>query len=55
MKKKRRGENILETCEKQKHKLACNPDFKLLVVLGAPRSAFLAYFQPPGASNSLTV
>jgi hypothetical protein len=52
MKKKRRGKhfkNILKT----KNKLACNPDFKLPVVLSAPRSAFLAYFQPPGASKSL--
>jgi hypothetical protein len=31
----------------------CNPDFKLLVALGVPRSAFLADFQPAGASNSL--
>jgi hypothetical protein len=32
-------------------KLACSPDFKLLVALGAPRSALLADFQPPGASK----
>jgi hypothetical protein len=29
----------------------CNPDFKLLVALSVPRSAFLAYFQPAGASR----
>jgi hypothetical protein len=53
--KQKEGEeaNILKTFKKQNKKLACNPDFKLLVALGAPRSAFLAYFQPAGASNSL--
>jgi hypothetical protein len=30
----------------------CNPDFKLLVALSAPRSGFLPSFQPPGASGS---
>jgi hypothetical protein len=46
-------EPILKTVEKQKHNLACHPDFKLLVVLSVPRSAFLASFQPAGASKSL--
>jgi hypothetical protein len=32
---------------------ACIPDFKLLVALSAPRNAFLAEKQPPGASKSL--
>jgi hypothetical protein len=44
--------NILKTLKKQKNKLACNPDSGLLVVLSVPRSAFLAYFQPAGASRS---
>jgi hypothetical protein len=50
---KRGGKNILKTSKKQKHNLACIPDFKLLVVFSVPRSAFLAYFQPAGASRSL--
>jgi hypothetical protein len=32
----------------------CNPDFSLLVALGVPRSAFLACFQPAGASRRPT-
>jgi hypothetical protein len=52
-KTKRRGENILKTFKKQKNKVACNPDSGRAVVLGAPRSAFLADFQPAGAPNSL--
>jgi hypothetical protein len=37
----------------KKTKVACNPDLGPAVVLSAPRSAFLADFQPPGASKSL--
>jgi hypothetical protein len=51
-KTKRRGKDYLKAFEKQKNNLVCNPDFKLLVALGAPRSGFLADFQPPGASKS---
>jgi hypothetical protein len=51
MKKQKGEENILKTVKKQKHNLACNPDFSLLVALSVPRSAFLAYFQPAGASR----
>jgi hypothetical protein len=52
--KKRRGgtqhfEDMLNT---KKQKLACNPDLGPAVVLSAPRSAFPAYSQPPGASRS---
>jgi hypothetical protein len=42
---------MLKTVKKQKHNLACNPDFSLLVALSVPRSAFLADFQPAGASR----
>jgi hypothetical protein len=38
--------------KKQKNNLACNADLGLAVVLSAPRTAFLAYFQPAGASRS---
>jgi hypothetical protein len=44
---------MFKTVKKQKHNLACIPDFKLLVALSVPRSGFLAEFQPAGASNSL--
>jgi hypothetical protein len=37
----------------QKKHVVCNPDSGLLVALTVPRSAFLAYFQPAGASRSL--
>jgi hypothetical protein len=47
-------EHMFKTIKQQRHHLACIPDFKLLVALGVPRcSAFLAYFQPAGASGSL--
>jgi hypothetical protein len=36
-----------------KNKVACIPDSGRAVALGAPRSAFLADFQPAGASKSL--
>jgi hypothetical protein len=39
--------------KKQKHKVACNPDSGRAVALSVPRNAFLAYFQPAGASRSL--
>jgi hypothetical protein len=34
-----------------KNNVACNPDLGRAVVLSVPRSAFLAYFQPAGASR----
>jgi hypothetical protein len=40
--------------KKHSNNVACNPDFKLLVALSAPRSAFLADFQPAGASRRPT-
>jgi hypothetical protein len=46
-------QNILKALTRQKHRLACNPDSGAAVVLSAPRSAFLPYLQPAGASNSL--
>jgi hypothetical protein len=54
MKKKgeERRTQILKAFEKQKTRLACNADLGPAVALGAPRSGFLADFQPPGASNS---
>ena len=38
---------------KTKNNVACKADSGLLVVFSAPRSVFLAYFQPAGASRSL--
>jgi hypothetical protein len=35
--------------KKHKNHAVRNPDFKLLVALGVPRSAFLAYSQPAGS------
>jgi hypothetical protein len=49
--KQRRGKNMLKT-KKHKNHVVCNPDSGLLVALGVPRSAFLANFQPAGASRS---
>jgi hypothetical protein len=49
-------ENTEKTKKKKKNNknhVVCKPDFKLPVALSAPRSACLADFQPPGASNSL--
>jgi hypothetical protein len=51
-KKKERRKHFKKT-KNIKTKVVCNPDFKLLVALGAPRSGFLADFQPAGASKSL--
>jgi hypothetical protein len=39
---KNKASKTLEKREKLKNKLVCNPDFKLLVALGAPRGGFLA-------------
>jgi hypothetical protein len=39
--------------QQQNNNLACNADSGRAVVLSLPRSAFLAYFQPAGASRSL--
>jgi hypothetical protein len=50
--KKKERRNHFKKTKNIKTKVVCNPDFKLLVALGAPRSAFLADSQPPGASNS---
>jgi hypothetical protein len=50
--KQKREENSLKTSWEEKNKLACNADVGPAVVLSAPRSALLAYFQPPGASRS---
>jgi hypothetical protein len=44
-------QSILKT-KKQKNKVACNADSGLLLALRLPRSAFLADFQPAGASDS---
>jgi hypothetical protein len=52
-KQKGEGNNSLKTFQKQKNNVVCNPDSGRAVVLSAPRSAFLADFQPPGASKSL--
>jgi hypothetical protein len=49
-KPKRRGKHI-ENYQKQKNNVACNPDSGRAVVLSVPRSAFLAYVQPAGASR----
>jgi hypothetical protein len=51
-KNKKGEEKTFQKTKNIKTKVVCNPDFKLLVALGAPRSAFLADFQPPGASKS---
>jgi hypothetical protein len=49
---KKGEENILNKRKKHKKtKVVCNPDSGLLVALGVPRIAFLAYFQPAGASR----
>jgi hypothetical protein len=52
-KKGRRRAKEPTILKKQKNRVACNPDLGPAVVLGAPRSASLAYFQLAGASNSL--
>jgi hypothetical protein len=48
--KKQAKTNLLDFPKKTR--VVCNPDLGPAVVLGAPRSAFLADFQPPGASRS---
>jgi hypothetical protein len=54
---KKKGSRILgkssQALKQKNKKQVCNPDFRLLVALGVPRSGFLAYFQPAGASTSL--
>jgi hypothetical protein len=50
--KKKGGEKMLKTIKKPKNKVACNAALGPAVVLSAPRSAFLAEFQPARASES---
>jgi hypothetical protein len=52
MKKKKESKRT-QFWKNKKNRVACNPDLGPAVVLSAPRSAFLAYFQLAGASNSL--
>jgi hypothetical protein len=49
----KRGNKTLHKNEKTKTSSICNADSGLLVALSVPRSAFLADFQPAGASRSL--
>jgi hypothetical protein len=53
MKKNKERKTFKKQEQIHKHNLVCKPDFKPLVALSVPRGAFLAYFQPAGASRSL--